>query len=263
MNTDGGMGITVHDFPGKRAGMGIARRRFCMGLIGGGLAMGALGIPAVRRMFHPLVVRLRGAKTVEQRVMEFGEAEQRIRERFLNAGVAFPPMSVVLVGLKEERRVEVYAGAKGEMCFVAAYPILAASGAPGPKLREGDRQVPEGIYPVESLNPNSRFHAALRVGYPNAYDREMASRDGRTELGGDIMIHGGSASIGCLAMGDPAAEELFVLAARAGIENMTVVLSPMDLRSKAMPVDLQAGWRAMLYAAIESELAKLSREPGN
>ena len=74
------------------------------------------------------------------------------------------------------------------MVRLARYPIRAASGALGPKLREGDRQVPEGVYDIESLNPNSRFHVALRVGYPNAFDRQMAGREGRTALGGDIMI---------------------------------------------------------------------------
>ena len=92
--------------------------------------------------------------------------------------------------------------------FVLADPILAASGVSGPK-REGDKQVPEGFYRIELLNPNSRYHLSLRVNYPNADDLERARQDGRalSTLGGDIMIHGGSASIGCLALGDPAVGE--------------------------------------------------------
>ena len=69
------------------------------------------------------------------------------------------------------------------------YPILAASGVLGPKLREGDKQVPEGIYGAEALNPNSKFHLSIRLNYPNTFDRRMAQSDGRTQLGGDIMIH--------------------------------------------------------------------------
>jgi hypothetical protein len=38
------------------------------------------------------------------------------------------------------------------------------------------------------------------------------------------MIHGKDGSVGCLAMGDPAIEELFVLADRVGIANVEVVL---------------------------------------
>src|SRR5204863_8498878 len=62
--------------------------------------------------------------------------------------------------------------------------------------------ISEGIYPIESLNPNSRFHLSLRIGYPNAFDRAQAAKEKRTNLGGDIMIHGNSVSIGCLAMGE-------------------------------------------------------------
>ena len=187
-------------------------------------------------------------------------ATARLKSHFERAGVAFPPARVVLLGLKDERRLEVYAGpADDAPRHVADYRVLAASGSLGPKLREGDWQVPKGVYPLESLNPDSRFHVALRVGYPDAFDRQMASRDGRQDLGGDIMIHGGSASVGCLAMGDAAAEELFVLAARAGKENVTIVLSPLDLRTRPLPQDLNDGRREELYAEINSQLAPLRR----
>ena len=121
-------------------------------------------------------------RTVEQRVAEIGPAaRQRLEPHFRAAGLSYPPTRVVLVGLKEERRLDVYASAGGgeALRFIRSYPIIAASGGPGPKLREGDRQVPEGLYAIESLNPNSRFHVSLRVGYPNAFDREKAARDGR------------------------------------------------------------------------------------
>jgi murein L,D-transpeptidase YafK len=92
-----------------------------------------------------------------------------------------------------------------------SYPIVAWSGALGPKLKEGDRQAPEGFYPitVEQLNPYSNYHLAMNTGYPNEYDRSL----GRT--GGEIMIHGGSESAGCYVMGDQQVEELYVLAEAA------------------------------------------------
>lgn len=83
---------------------------------------------------------------------------------------------------------------------------------------------PEGVYVIEWLNPNSRYHLSMRVSYPNAWDRQEATRENRTQLGGDIMIHGSNASIGCLAMGDEAAEDLFILAARTGISHVDVIL---------------------------------------
>lgn len=155
------------------------------------------------------------------------------------------------------------AGADRQFRLVKRYPILGASGELGPKLREGDYQVPEGIYAVESLNPNSLFHLSLRVGYPNAFDKRKALADGRANLGSDIMIHGGRSSIGCLAMGDPAAEELFVLAALAGPENVKVILSPVDFRSRPAPAP-KAGsppWLGELYAEIRAALQQFPIAP--
>jgi len=71
---------------------------------------------------------------------------------------------------------------------VADYRITAASGTAGPKLREGDRQVPEGIYRIVGLNPNSRYHLSMKLDYPNAFDRHQAARDGRARPGSDIFI---------------------------------------------------------------------------
>src|SRR5436190_607476 len=78
----------------------------------------------------------------------------------------------------------------GAWRFVREYPVMAASGGRGPKLREGDGQVPEGMYTIDWLNPNSSYHLSMHVDYPNAFDRAHAADDGRTALGGAIMIHG-------------------------------------------------------------------------
>ena len=198
-------------------------------------------------------------KTVEERVKQFGPAARaRLEPHFKKVAVAYPPTKVTLVGIKDERRLEVFAaGGDGKLKLVRDYRVLGASGELGPKLREGDRQVPEGIYPIESLNPNSRFHLALRVGYPNAFDRAKGKLDGRTQLGGDIMIHGNSVSIGCLAMGDEAAEDLFVLAADTGLKRITVILTPVDFRrGKTEPTGTHLpAWATELYGQIKSSLA--------
>ncbi len=164
-----------------------------------------------------------------------GTVDVRLRPDFERAGVAYPPARLVMVAFKAEKRLELYGpDATGRLTRVRSYPILAASGGPGLKLREGDEQVPEGFYRIELLNPNSRFHLSLRVNYPNDEDRARACVDGRdpATLGGDIMIHGGAASIGCLAMGDPAAEDLFVLVQRTGLDNVELLLLPNDLRNE-------------------------------
>jgi murein L,D-transpeptidase YafK len=149
--------------------------------------------------------------------------------------------------------------------LVREYPILGASGNLGPKLQEGDQQVPEGIYELDSLNPNSIFHVSLRVNYPNSYDKARAREDGRKQLGGDIMIHGGHASVGCLAMGDEAAEDLFVLAADTGVDHVRILITPTDFRVHELPERLQRGlpkWCKDLYAKLAAELKKLPDAAG-
>lgn len=203
---------------------------------------------------------LKRKKTVADRVDQFGSVVRgRLEPAFARAGVAYPPASMTIAVFKEERVLELYASQKGgKPRFIKRYPVLAASGSLGPKLREGDNQVPEGLYGVESLNPNSLYHLALRVNYPNADDRANAAAEGRRGLGGDIMIHGNAVSIGCVAVGNVAAEELFIVAAKAGTPNIRVILSPVDFRRARMPA--AAGlpsWTPRLYTRISAELAKL------
>jgi hypothetical protein len=205
--------------------------------------------------------RTAGRATVAERLKQYGEpARLRLQPHFAKAGIGYPPKQLVLIGLKTENQLQLYAaGTNGSFHFVRSYPVLAASGVPGPKLREGDGQVPEGIYRIESLNPNSLFHLSLRIGYPNAFDQEQARKDGRTQLGGDIMIHGKAASIGCLAMGDEAAEELFVLAADTGLQNISVILSPVDFRlGRSVPAGVNVpAWTDALYSQVRKELNKI------
>jgi hypothetical protein len=212
-------------------------------------------------LVHRLRLAVLGGATVEERVAALGKgARARLQPFFAEAALAYPPERFLLAGFKSERLLELYAAGPGEeLCFVRAWPVLAASGGSGPKLREGDLQVPEGFYRVESLNPNSRFHLALRLDYPNRDDRERAARDGRSRLGGDIMIHGGSSSVGCLAIGDDAIEELFVLAAETGPSRAEVLLAPLDFRRAKLPEGEApaSAWVAELYAELRAALGSL------
>lgn len=214
----------------------------------------------VRRGAIAAIQMVRGKKTVEQRITEFGPAARaRMVPLFDRAKVAYPPARVLLVGLKHERQLEVWAAhTTQQFVHITTYPVRGASGMLGPKLREGDRQVPEGIYAVESINPNSLYHVSLRLDYPNAFDREHGRVDGRTALGGDIMIHGGSSSVGCIAVGDPASEELATLAFDTGIGNLTVVLTPVDFAKRTLPPDMPPvpAWTTNLYARVRQALAQ-------
>ena len=207
------------------------------------------------------MTKLRGKSTVADRVNQYGATtETRWRPFFAAANVSYPPQKLVFVGLKQEKKLEIYAANDGPAPrFIRALPMLAASGKSGPKLREGDLQVPEGVYRIESLNPNSAFHLALRVSYPSKEDRAQAVLDNRTELGGDIMIHGSNASVGCMAMGDEAAEDLFVLAAKTGADNIKVLLCPLDFRVRDVAPDAKRpDWVRARYAKLKQELKRLS-----
>ena len=197
--------------------------------------------------------------SVYDRVVQYGyPARKRLAPYFRAAGVDYPPQTVVLVGLKWEKRVELYAGnSPDELKFIRYYEMLAASGTLGPKLREGDRQVPEGIYRFTQLNPNSSFHLSLKIDYPNTFDRMMGWVENRRNLGGAIFIHGGSESAGCLAMSDSVAEEIFTLVAQSGLENASIILSPMDMRRAPAPNPLDHNipvWAPHLYAIIQRAL---------
>jgi len=217
----------------------------------------------LRRSVVAVIQIVKGKKTVSDRVAQFGDAVRiRLAPQFSRTGVMYPPRRVTLVGLKAERMLQVWVlGDDGTWKHLRDYPILGMSGVLGPKLKEGDMQVPEGLYKVESLNPNSLYHLALRVNYPNSQDRVRGKKDGRSELGSDIMIHGKTCSIGCLAMGDEAAEDLFVLAAETGIENVAIILSPIDFRTQDLPEKMPAlpSWSGDLYDVIKEELQKLGR----
>lgn len=118
---------------------------------------------------------------------------------------------VYLRAFKEEEELELWVQQSGAWQLFHTYPILGQSGDLGPKTAEGDEQVPEGFYAVtpRGMNPCSSYHLSFNIGYPNAYD----TAHGRT--GSLIMIHGKDCSIGCLAMGDPAMEEIYTLVAEA------------------------------------------------
>jgi hypothetical protein len=209
-----------------------------------------------RGVWYPLLLRIGGPRTVADVVAKYGPAARaRLLPHFRKAGVPWPPRELAFLVLKQERRMAVWARGGGSWKFIRNYPILAASGHAGPKLRQGDLQVPEGVYRIEHLNPNSSYHLSMKVSYPNAFDRRMAARDQRTRLGGDIFIHGKDVSIGCVALGDRAIEELFTLVAETGYAKVQVISAPNDLRV-AGPVfhGTPPRWIRDLYATVAAAL---------
>ena len=187
-------------------------------------------------------------------------ATRKLTTYFAKSKVSYPPREVIFIALKQEMKLELWARDSGEFRFIRDYHIKAASGVAGPKLRQGDRQVPEGIYHITKLDPNSHYHLSMKLNYPNEFDLLHARHEGRANPGSNILIHGKAASIGCLAMGDEAIEELFVLTTQVGAENIKVVIAPHDPRTYPLNADSEKDpeWIPELYSAISREIKALS-----
>ena len=117
--------------------------------------------------------------------------------------------SPILVRLfKQESELEVWKQNRaGQYDLLKTYPICRWSGDLGPKVKEGDRQAPEGFYNITpaQMNPQSQFYLAFNMGYPNAFDKAL----GRT--GSQLMVHGDCSSRGCYAMTDEQITEIYAL----------------------------------------------------
>lgn len=203
---------------------------------------------------------LMGKKTVEDVIAEHRpQLDARLQNDFENTGVTFPPEELAFLVIKEDKKLELWARNDGDWKIIKAVAITAASGKSGPKLREGDRQIPEGVYEVVGLNPNSSYHLSMKLNYPNEFDRYWANKEGRTNPGSDIFIHGKAVSIGCIAVGDDAIEELFYIVHKVGIEKVKVVISPRDPRKHALAGNSDSPeWTEELYKNIESEFLSIS-----
>ena len=164
---------------------------------------------------------------------------------------------------KVERMLEIWVKNQVEINFVLlkSYPVCSISVSLGPKRKEGDQQVPEGIYHISRFNPKSKFHLSLGLNYPNEADKLLADP---VHPGSDIFIHGGCASVGCLAMTDDQIKEIYVLAELAresGQEQISVHIFPTKMMGKdfermvAANLDQSAFWMelAIVYQLFEEK----------
>jgi len=214
-----------------------------------------------RGIWVPIYQKVAGKETVISVIEKYGkEADKRLIKHFEKANIEYPPKSIKLLALKEEKLIELWALDKDEYKWVTDFRIKAASGVYGPKLRQGDEQVPEGFYKVVGLNPNSSYHLSMKLNYPNGFDLKHAKNEGRDKPGNNIFIHGKAVSIGCLAMGDRAIEELFTLVYRVGKENTEVLIAPTDPRRFKLAAEVtDPKWVAELYENISKEFTKYKR----
>lgn len=225
-------------------------------LIGLGFALLKFG----RNMYMPFIVKLKGKETVDSIISKIeNDVWERLKNDLNVAGYKMDyPKEIILVALKEEQILEVYSNDYTGIKRIKRYPFTANSGQLGPKLKEGDRQIPEGIYQVEYLNPNSSYYLSIKVNYPNDFDKSKTEFMNVADMGGDIFIHGKSATIGCIPIGDKAIEEVFLMARKAMNNPIKVIISPRDFRTNPTYPEIKGiEWENELYDKIHQALITL------
>lgn len=182
--------------------------------------------------------------------------EKNIAHLFTSKHLPYPPKTMDLLVFKKQEKVELWSTKEKDPVYIKTYDMTAFSGVLGPKLTEGDRQIPEGIYQIDYLNANSSFYLSLKLNYPNAFEQQKAKSDGRKNPGTNIFIHGKAASIGCVAIGNKNIEEIFILTALMGKDNVTVKIFPGKLENG---LDFPScvvcpPWQRELYNHLKQEL---------
>ncbi|MBX3042202.1 MAG: L,D-transpeptidase family protein [Candidatus Kapabacteria bacterium] len=209
-----------------------------------------------RSYYMPVYQKVKGMETVESILDKLeGDVFSRLKLNLQNAGFSEFPKELLIIAFKKERLLEVYGFNNSKPKLIKKYPFLGYSGKLGPKIKEGDKQIPEGIYKIEYLNPNSSYYLSLKINYPNEFDVSKSQFDDIKNMGGDIFIHGKSHTIGCIPVGDDAIEEIFVMVQKAFDKDVKVIISPQDLRTNKIYPDIRSiDWESELYDKIKTEL---------
>ncbi|MFT5725705.1 MAG: murein L,D-transpeptidase YafK [Bacteroidia bacterium] len=130
------------------------------------------------------------------------------------AGINPNKFDLYIRAFKKEGTMELWAKNRQHDMYtlIETYPFCSNVGELGPKRQQGDNQIPEGFYNIAVFNPNSNYHLSLKVSYPNKSDSLLSPH---TNLGGQIFVHGGCLTIGCIPITNDKIEELYVLAVMA------------------------------------------------
>lgn len=184
-----------------------------------------------------------GIPASDRSIKAIEKVESRLQEALAVKGLVYGSPIFIRI-FKDSGKLELWVEAPGgEFTHFKTYDICTFSGDLGPKLKEGDKQSPEGFYYVKAnqLNPSSRFHLSFNLGFPNQYD----TFHGRT--GSALMIHGNCVSIGCYAMTDPQIEEIYALAHAALVNGQPffrVHAFPFALTDAALEQKVGHKWHA-------------------
>ena len=157
-----------------------------------------------------------------------------IKKLLTDKNISIDKLEIFIRAFKTEDKLEVWGKNKTDSKFVLlkTYEVCAKSGVLGPKMKQGDGQVPEGVYTINRFNPTSTYYLSLGLNYPNAADKK---RSKAKDLGGDIFIHGKCVTIGCLPLTDEWIEEVYMLAVCAkssGQKEIPVHIFPFYMTEK-------------------------------
>ena len=167
---------------------------------------------------------------------------QELERKLAAKGMALGKPILIRI-FKQEAQLEVWMDTGAQFELFATYPICNWSGALGPKLSEGDKQSPEGLYSIgpRQLRRIGRWPRSLDIGYPNTFDRGL----GRT--GSYVLVHGGCTTTGCFAMTDPVIAEIFKLSEAAlarGQERIQVHAFPFRMTPENLAAHASSEWSA-------------------
>ena len=140
--------------------------------------------------------------------------EDTLRKQFAAANINWPPKQIYIRSFKYDSQLEVWVrdNTSDKFKLFKTYKVCAMAGTMGPKRLQDDYQVPEGFYHINQFKPNSNYHLALGIDYPNESDRIISDS---VSPGGGIYIHGNCVTTGCIPILDDQIEELYLLAAMA------------------------------------------------
>ncbi|MEQ1651425.1 MAG: murein L,D-transpeptidase family protein [Hyphomicrobium sp.] len=161
-------------------------------------------------------------------------------DRLKAKGVTLSSPIVIRV-FKTESELEIWKEKNGGYILFATYPICHWSGSVGPKMRDGDKQAPEGFYTVNRAQSRhvGRWPKSLNIGFPNILDQSQA------RTGDNILIHGGCSSVGCFAMTNPVMDEIHNLteaAIESGQEYVPIHVFPFRMTAENMKANADSPW---------------------
>jgi murein L,D-transpeptidase YafK len=161
----------------------------------------------------------------------YNEKEGVVKTYFSQKNISYSGFHLFIRTFKKEQTLEVWAKEEGKETYTLlhTYDFCATSGTLGPKRKEGDMQIPEGVYFINHFNPLSNFYLSLGINYPNASDKILSDPN---LPGGNIYVHGNCVTVGCIPLTDEKIKELYVLAVEArnnGQEKIPVHIFPSRL----------------------------------